>query len=39
MSVGVQRALLAPLVLVARRPRIGRVATAAAATIAAGAIL
>jgi quercetin dioxygenase-like cupin family protein len=39
MSVGVQRALLAPLVLLARRPRIGRVATAAAATIAAGAIL
>jgi quercetin dioxygenase-like cupin family protein len=39
MSVGVQRALLAPLVLFARRPRIGRVATAAAATIAAGAIL
>ena len=39
MSVGVQRALLAPLVLLARRPRIGRVATAAAATVAAGAIL
>jgi len=39
MSVGVQRALLAPLVLLARRPRIGRVAAAAAATLAAGAIL
>jgi quercetin dioxygenase-like cupin family protein len=39
MSVGVQRALLAPLVLLARRPRIGRVAAAATATIAAGAIL
>jgi hypothetical protein len=39
MSVGVQRALLAPLVLLARRPRVSRVAAAAAATIAAGAIL
>jgi quercetin dioxygenase-like cupin family protein len=39
MSVGVQRALLAPLVLLARRPRIGRTATAAAAVVAAGAIL
>jgi quercetin dioxygenase-like cupin family protein len=39
MSVGVQRALLAPLVLLARRPRVGRVAAASAATIAAGAIL
>jgi quercetin dioxygenase-like cupin family protein len=39
MSVGVQRALLAPLVLLARRPRIGRVAAVSAATIAAGAIL
>jgi quercetin dioxygenase-like cupin family protein len=39
MSVGVQRALLAPLVALARRPRVGRVAAAAAATIAAGAIL
>jgi quercetin dioxygenase-like cupin family protein len=39
MSVAVQRALLAPLVLLARRPRIGRVAAAAATTIAAGAIL
>jgi quercetin dioxygenase-like cupin family protein len=39
MSVGVQRALLAPLVALARRPRLGRVAAAAAATIAAGAIL
>jgi quercetin dioxygenase-like cupin family protein len=39
MSVGVQRALLAPLVLLARRPRFGRVAAAAGATIAAGAIL
>ena len=29
MSVGVQRALLAPLVALARRPRIGRVAAAA----------
>jgi len=39
MTVGVQRALLAPLVLLARRPRIGRVAAAAAAVISAGAIL
>jgi hypothetical protein len=39
MSVGVQRALLAPLVALARRPRIGRVAAAAGAAIAAGAIL
>jgi quercetin dioxygenase-like cupin family protein len=39
MSVGVQRALLAPLVLLARRPRIGRVAAAAAAVVSAGAIL
>jgi quercetin dioxygenase-like cupin family protein len=39
MSVGVQRALLAPLVLLARRPRIGRVAAAAAAVVGAGAIL
>jgi quercetin dioxygenase-like cupin family protein len=39
MSVGVQRALLAPLVLLARRPRIGRAAAAVAATVAAGAIL
>jgi quercetin dioxygenase-like cupin family protein len=39
MSVGVQRALLAPLVLLARRPRIGRAAAAAAAVIGAGAIL
>jgi quercetin dioxygenase-like cupin family protein len=39
MTVGVQRALLAPLVLLARRPRIGRVAAAAAAVIGAGAIL
>jgi quercetin dioxygenase-like cupin family protein len=40
MSVGVQRALLAPLVVLARRPRIGRAAAAAvAATVAAGAIL
>jgi quercetin dioxygenase-like cupin family protein len=39
MSVGVQRALLAPLVLLARRPRIGRVAAAAAAVIGAGAIV
>jgi quercetin dioxygenase-like cupin family protein len=39
MSVGVQRALLAPLVLLARRPRIGRVAAATAAVIGAGAIL
>jgi quercetin dioxygenase-like cupin family protein len=39
MSVGVQRALLAPLVVLARRPRVSRVATAAAAAIAAGAIL
>jgi quercetin dioxygenase-like cupin family protein len=39
MSVGVQRALLAPLVLLARRPRIGRVAAVSAATLAAGAIL
>ena len=39
MSVGVQRALLAPLVLLARRPRVGRAAAAVAATVAAGAIL
>jgi quercetin dioxygenase-like cupin family protein len=39
MTVGVQRALLAPLVLLARRPRIGRVAAATAAVIGAGAIL
>jgi quercetin dioxygenase-like cupin family protein len=39
MTVGVQRALLAPLVLLARRPRIGRVAAAATAVIGAGAIL
>jgi quercetin dioxygenase-like cupin family protein len=39
MTVGVQRALLAPLVLLARRPRIGRVAAATAAVISAGAIL
>ena len=39
MTVGVQRALLAPLVLLARRPRIGRAAAAAAAVVGAGAIL
>jgi quercetin dioxygenase-like cupin family protein len=39
MSVGVQRALLAPLVALARRPRIGRAAAAAAAVVGAGAIL
>jgi quercetin dioxygenase-like cupin family protein len=39
MSVGMQRALLAPLVFLARRPRVGRAATAVAATVAAGAIL
>jgi quercetin dioxygenase-like cupin family protein len=39
VTVGVQRALLAPLVLLARRPRIGRVAAAATAVIGAGAIL
>ncbi|MEN3281608.1 MAG: hypothetical protein V7607_2748 [Solirubrobacteraceae bacterium] len=39
MSVGVQHALLAPLVILARRPRIGRAAAAVAATVAAGAIL
>src|SRR5918996_3067801 len=39
MSVGVQRALLAPLVLLARRRRVGRVGAVAASAIAAGAIL
>jgi quercetin dioxygenase-like cupin family protein len=39
MSVGVQRALLAPLVILARRPRVGRATAAVAATLAAGAIL
>jgi quercetin dioxygenase-like cupin family protein len=39
MSVGMQRALLAPLILLARRPRVGRAATAVAATVASGAIL